>query len=65
MVTFAILPGAVARSLPVRWAVLERIAARMLGTDMWRAGQGMMAKADPDRWNQIVDREQAKAPFGK
>lgn len=65
MVTFAILPGAVARSLPVRWAVPERIAARMLGTDMWRAGQSMMAKADPDRWNQIVAREHAKAQSGK
>jgi hypothetical protein len=65
MVTFAILPGAVARSLPVSWAVPERIAARMLGTDMWGAGQSMMAKADPDRWNEIVAREQAKAPSRK
>lgn len=57
MVTFAILPGAVARSLPVSWAVPERIAARMLGADMWRAGQQMMAKADPERWEQIAARE--------
>lgn len=49
MALFAILPGAVARSLPASWAVPERIAARMLGTDMWHAGQDMMAKADPDR----------------
>ena len=62
MVLFAILPGAIARSLPVSWAVPERIAARMLGTDMWRAGQNMMAKADPDRWNQLVGREHAPAP---
>jgi len=60
MVTFAILPGAVARSLPVSWAVPERIAARMLGADMWRAGQSMMAKAEQDRWNEIIAREQAK-----
>lgn len=46
----AILPGAVARSLPVSWAVSERIAARMLGVDMWQAGQQMMAKADPGRF---------------
>ena len=65
MVTFAILPGAVARSLPVSWAVPERIAARMLGTDMWRAGQRMMAKADPGRWNQIVAREHARAASRK
>lgn len=62
MVTFAILPGAVARSLPVSWAVPERIAARMLGADMWRAGQQMMAKADPKRWEQIGTRERRQLP---
>jgi hypothetical protein len=62
MVAFAILPGAVARSLPVSWAVPERIAARMLGTDMWQAGQQMMAKADPERWEQIVVRERRQPP---
>ena len=57
MMLCAILPGAVARSLPVGWAVPERIAARMLGADMWQAGQGMMFKADPARWSKIVARE--------
>jgi hypothetical protein len=61
MVVFAILPGAIARSLPVSWAVPERIAARMLGTDMWSAGQNMMAKADPERWEQIVARQRQNA----
>ncbi len=61
MVLFAILPGAIARSLPVSWAVPERIAARMLGTDMWHAGESMMAKADPDRWREIVAREREHA----
>ncbi|WP_419808595.1 DUF6118 family protein [Sphingomonas sp.] len=65
MVMFAILPGAIARSLPVNWAVPERIAARMLGTDMWHAGQSMMARADPDRWDQIVARKRAQAPVRK
>jgi hypothetical protein len=46
MALAAILPGAVARSLPVSWAVPERIAARLLGTDMWTAGRNMMVKAD-------------------
>ncbi|MEN3748363.1 DUF6118 family protein [Sphingomonas sp. HF-S3] len=59
MVTFAILPGAIARSLPASWAVPERIAARTLGTDMWSGGQRMMRRANPDRWNEIVDREKA------
>lgn len=62
MVTFAILPGAIARSLPVSWAVPERIAARMLGADMWQAGQQMMARADPERWQQIVVRERQHPP---
>jgi len=58
MVAFAILPGAIARSLLISWAVPERIAARMLGRDMWGAGQQLMARADPKRWEQIVAREQ-------
>ncbi|SFO33474.1 DUF6118 family protein [Sphingomonas sp. OK281] len=61
MVLWAILPGAVARSLPVGWAVPERIAARMLGTDMWQAGQNMMFKADPARWSRIVSHERQRA----
>jgi hypothetical protein len=61
MLLFAILPGAMARSLPVSWAVPERIAARMLGTDMWNAGQNMMAKADLERWSKIVARERGRA----
>lgn len=62
MALSAILPGCVARSLPVSWAVPERMAARMLGTDIWHAGQSMMAKADPDRWQRIVAREPECAP---
>jgi len=58
----AILPGAVARSLPVSWAAPERIAARMLGTDMWSAGEDMMEKADRKRWTQIVARQQEREP---
>ena len=67
MMLFAILPGAVARSLPVSWAVPERIAARMLGLDMWEAGQDMMAKADPERWREIAirDRDCASRPTAK
>ena len=57
MVLCAILPGAVARSLPVSWAVPERMAARMLGTDMWQGGQNMMFKAGPARWSRIVSYE--------
>lgn len=62
MALFAILPGAVARSLPASWGVPERLAARMVGTDMWQAGQRIMAKADPERWNRIVARERERVP---
>lgn len=55
IVLCSVLPGAVARSLPVSWNVPERIAARMLGSDMWTAGANMMAKANPEKWNEIVD----------
>jgi hypothetical protein len=61
MVFFAIVPGAIARSLPVSWAVPERIAARMLGLTMWQAGADMMGKDDPDAWNAIANREQERA----
>jgi hypothetical protein len=61
MALFAILPGAIARSLPASWAVPERMAARMLDTDMWHAGQNMMAKADPDQWNGAAARERERA----
>lgn len=43
------------------WAAPERIAARMLGTNMWDAGKNMMAKADPQRWNRIVAHERERA----
>jgi hypothetical protein len=57
MVLFAILPGAIARSLPVSWAVPERIAARMLGTDMWTAGKNMMAKAHTSQGGKSAARQ--------
>ena len=66
MVLFSILPGAVARSLPVSWAMPERMASRMLGTDMWQAGEDMMAKADPEQWRRILARQrQMTAPPSK
>lgn len=61
MVLWAILPGVVARSLPASWAVPERMAARTVGKDMWRAGAQMMANADPERWERIIDGERREA----
>ena len=57
----AFLPGAIARSLPTSWHVPEWMAARTIGTDMWRAGQRMMGTANPDRWDEIVDRDHEQA----
>ena len=41
----AILPGAVARSLPERWHVPEWMAARTIGLDQREAGERMIATA--------------------
>jgi hypothetical protein len=60
MVLWAILPGAIARSLPVSWAIPERIAARMLGLSLWDAGQDMMARANPEAGQEIVARHQKR-----
>ena len=69
MVFFAIVPGAIARSLPVSWAVPERIAGRMLGLPMWQAGEDMMGKGDPEAWNSITkcgeERRQGFSPTGR
>jgi hypothetical protein len=63
MVLVAILPGAVARSLPASWAVPERMAARMLGADMWTAGRNMMVKADPQGERRVTTRDVARPSF--
>ena len=49
MLIWAIVPGMIARSLPVSWAVPERIAARMLGLDLKSAGERLIAAAAPRR----------------
>ncbi|MDF7773781.1 DUF6118 family protein [Sphingomonas sp. AOB5] len=56
MMLWAILPGVVVRALPESWAVPERMAARTVGKNMWHAGQQMMAKGDPQRWERLVAR---------
>ena len=45
MLLMAILPGAVARSLPERWHVPEWMAARTIGLDQRKAGERMIATA--------------------
>jgi len=45
MLLMAILPGAVARSLPERWHLPEWMAARTIGLDQREAGERMIATA--------------------
>jgi hypothetical protein len=54
MVIWSFLPGTIARSLPSDWAMPERLAAHMIGTDRWSAGQKMMESEKPELWRQIA-----------
>ena len=47
MLLMAILPGAIARSLPASWHVPEWMAARTIGLDQREAGERMIATARP------------------
>lgn len=47
MLLMAILPGAVARSLPASWHVPEWMAARTIGLDQREAGERMIATSNP------------------
>jgi hypothetical protein len=49
MLLMAILPGAIARSLPASWHVPEWMAARTMGLDQLEAGKRMIATAPSTR----------------
>jgi hypothetical protein len=49
MLLMAVLPGAVARSLPASWHVPEWMAARTIGIDQKEAGERMIATAPSKR----------------
>lgn len=51
---WSFLPGTIARSLPADWAMPERLAAGMIGTDRWNAGQRMMGTANLEGWRRVV-----------
>ena len=53
MLIWATIPGMIARSLPVSWAVPERIAARMLGLDLQSEGERLIAAAEPRRRQEL------------
>jgi hypothetical protein len=54
VVLWSFLPGTVARAMPADYALPQRLAAGMIGTDRWNAGEVMMNSADPVRWRRIV-----------
>lgn len=49
------LSGPIARALPDRWQVAERMAAATLKQDRWSAGQHLLAKAKPRSWRAMVE----------
>lgn len=52
-----LLPGAVARSAPEKWAWPERLAAHVLRRDLWAAGDRLLETADVRRWQSRLDAE--------
>lgn len=49
------LSGPIARALPDRWQVAERMAAATLKQDRWTAGQRLLARAKPEAWRAMVE----------
>ena len=52
------LSGPIARALPDRWQVAERMAAATLKQDRWTAGEQMMHGVSPQDWARIVEMSQ-------
>lgn len=51
MILFAILPGAIARSVPATWLWPEQRAMKAMGLDGWQAGDRLMRVSNPDQWD--------------
>lgn len=58
VVLWIVLSGPVARALPARWQVAERMAAATLKQDRWTAGGQMMHGVSPRDWARIVEMSQ-------
>ncbi|WP_454758813.1 DUF6118 family protein [Caulobacter segnis] len=52
------MSGPIARGLPDRWQVAERMAAATLKQDRWTAGGQMMHGVSPQDWARIVEMSQ-------
>ncbi len=44
----------IARILPDRWSLPEKLAAGVVGTNRWTAGERMMASYGPEAWERIA-----------
>lgn len=54
MLLWAIVPGVLARSAPQNWLLPDRMAAHTLRLEPWTAGERMLARADPERWQTVL-----------
>lgn len=54
MFVWALLLLPMARMLPTSWNLPEKLAAGVVGTDRWTAGERMMASYGPEAWNRIA-----------
>lgn len=50
MLLWAIMPGVLARRAPQSWLWPERMAAHTLRLEPWAAGERLLARTDPARW---------------
>lgn len=52
---WSFLPGTIARAMPERWHLAERMAARMVGeASAWDAGARLMQTDNPEAWTAIT-----------
>ncbi len=52
---WVLVSGPIARALPARWHVPEKLAAATLRLDRGEAGVRLMQSADPQRWARVVE----------
>jgi hypothetical protein len=55
VIVWVCFSGPIARALPGRWSVPERMAAATLRLDRWEAGMRLMRTSDPASWNDLAE----------
>ncbi|MBA4013260.1 MAG: hypothetical protein C0481_15450 [Phenylobacterium sp.] len=51
LAAWVVLSGPIARALPAKWFIAERMAAATLDQDRWAAGQRLMGTANQEAWS--------------